>query len=110
MGAPDIGGRVPYILGVTSITCPSHKCPMCQFEKCMSCNQPNGSPLPGCTHDRLQRHEPPLEDSFSEPTRPLQPMTGTIDVDLADGDAAADFLEMVARAIRDQKRLRITIE
>lgn len=35
---------------------------------------------------------------------------GTIDVDLADTEAAADFLEMVACVIRQKKRLRISIE
>jgi hypothetical protein len=51
-----------------------------------------------------------MEDSFSEPTQPLQPMRGSIEVDLADGHTAADFLEMIARVIRDRKKIRIMIE
>lgn len=35
---------------------------------------------------------------------------GAIEVDLADAESAAQFLEMVARVIREKKRLRITIE
>ncbi len=45
------------------------------------------------------------------PTKPMPaPMSGTIDVDLADTEAAASFLEMVARVIRENKKLRIMIE
>lgn len=44
------------------------------------------------------------------PTKPLQPLAGSICVDLSDAEAAAEFLEMVARVIREKKRLRITID
>jgi hypothetical protein len=35
---------------------------------------------------------------------------GTIDVDIADAESAAEFLEMVARVLREKKKLRIMIE
>lgn len=45
------------------------------------------------------------------PTKAMPVMLGgTIDVDLADTEAAAEFLEMVARVIREKKRLRIIVE
>lgn len=104
---------------------------MCQRERCVACGQPDNQPMPGCVHDRLERHEglPPaqgrsstaridgghafLEDEVGgrTPTKPMPAfLGGTIDVDLADTEAAADFLEMVARVIRQRKRLRISIE
>jgi hypothetical protein len=90
---------------------------MCQRERCMSCGQPDGKPLAGCAHDRLERHEHPLGHSVVEggctsrtTTKPLLPLAGSIYVDLTDTEAAAQFLEMVARVIREKKRLRITIE
>lgn len=44
------------------------------------------------------------------PTKPMPALLGgAIDVDLADTEAAAEFLEMVARVIREKKKLRITI-
>lgn len=125
------GGPKPYILAMTTTTCPSPMCPMCQRERCVACGQPDDRPEPDCAHDRLERHEglPPsqgrcstvrigggralLEDEIRDrtPTKAMPAMLGgTIDVDLADTEAAAEFLEMVARVIRDKKRLRIMIE
>lgn len=44
-------------------------------------------------------------------TRPMPyPLGGAIEVDLEDTESAAQFLEMVARAIRAKKKLRIMIE
>lgn len=85
---------------------------MCQREKCMACGQPDGKPVAGCVHDRLERHER-LGGSLvmsRTPTKPLPPLAGSIYVDLADTEAAAQFLEMVARVIREKKKLRITVE
>jgi hypothetical protein len=125
------GGSEPYILAMTIITCPSLRCPMCQRERCVACGQPDDRPKPDCAHDRLERHEglPPsqgrsstvrisreralTEDEVRDrtPTKAmLAVLGGTIDVDLADTEAAAEFLEMVARVIREKKRLRISIE
>jgi hypothetical protein len=90
---------------------------MCQRQKCLACGQPDGEPTAGCAHSRLERHEPSVDGSFADdarrarsPTKPIQPMTGAIDVDLADAEAAAEFLEMVARVIREKKRIRVMIE
>lgn len=99
---------------------------MCQRERCVACGQPDDRPKPDCTHDRLERHEglPPAQVRISGgraltedetrdriPTKAMPAMlSGAIDVDLADTEAAADFLEMVARVIREKKRLRISIE
>lgn len=45
------------------------------------------------------------------PTKPMRALLGgAIEVDLTDAEAAAEFLELVARVIREKKRLRITIE
>ena len=81
------GGPKPYILAMTIPTCPSPSPNPSQRERCATCEPDN---------------------------RPTKPMPfflgGTIDVDLADIEAAADFLEMVARVIRQRKRLRISIE
>ena len=83
---------------------------MCQREKCLACDQPNGFPLPGCSHDRLERHEL-LPSRSSSPTLPIpNVMSGSIEVDLADTENAAQFLEMVARVIREKKKIRVTIE
>lgn len=93
---------------------------MCQRVLCMACAQPDHRPLPGCEHGRLERHEgAPAElrfdegDDFSKsetPTKPLPALLGgAIDVDLAETEAAAEFLEMVARLIRAKKKLRIMI-
>lgn len=93
---------------------------MCQRALCMACAQPDHQPLPGCEHGRLERHEGAPEalrfdegDDFIKgeaPTKLMPPLLGgTIDVDLADTEAAAEFLEMVARVIRDKKKLRIMI-
>lgn len=83
----------------------------------MACGQPDNKPLAECAHGRLERHECPtgnlaLEDSCPSrtPTKPLRPLAGSIRVDLADTEAAAEFLEMVARVIREKKRLCISIE
>lgn len=87
---------------------------MCQRKQCLACAQLDGRPLPDCAHDRLERHESPAiecEDSGRTPTKPMPvPLVGTIDVDIVDTEAAAEFLELVARVIREKKRLRITIE
>lgn len=94
---------------------------MCQRERCLACGQPDDWPLPDCSHDRLERHEGLAigeDNAFLEnevsgrtPTKPMLVLLGgTIDVDLADTEAAAKFLELVARVIREKKRLRITIE
>jgi len=92
----------------------------------MACGQPDGAPLPSCSHSRLERHESvpvmlhdrkaidPDPDRVSESrtiTKPLPPMMGgAVEVDLADVESAAQFLEMVARVIRERRRIRITIE
>jgi hypothetical protein len=102
---------------------------MCQRERCLACGQPDNRPLPDCSHDRLERHEGPTigrtstvrlggdrafldnEVGGRTPTKPMPALLGgTIDVDLADAEAAAEFLELVARVVREKKRLRITIE
>jgi hypothetical protein len=104
---------------------------MCQRERCLACDQLDDRPLPGCAHDRLERHEKPhlavdrshtvRLDEGSEflesarggrtPTKPMLRLTGgSIDADFADADAAAEFLEMVARVLREKKKLRIIIE
>lgn len=45
------------------------------------------------------------------PTKPMpRLMGGTIEVDFADADAAAEFLEMVARLLRDKRKIRIMVE
>lgn len=87
---------------------------MCQRERCVACGQPDDRPLPSCAHDRLERHEGlPSADEIGglTPTKPMLAfLGGAIDVDLADTEAAARFLEMVARVIREKRKLRITIE
>lgn len=102
---------------------------MCQRERCLACEQPDNRPLPDCSHDRLERHESPASGRVSTvrlggdytfldsevggrtPTKPMPAMLGgSIDVDLADAEAAAEFLELVARVIREKKKLRIMIE
>lgn len=48
-----------------------------------------------------------------ETTRPIPRGTGgmiEIDLSMADTEAAAQFMELVARVIRDKKRIRIIIE
>ncbi len=84
---------------------------MCQREQCLACAQLDGRPLPNCSHDRLERHEGLAVDFERIPTKPIPPLLGgSIDVELADTEAAAEFLELVARVIREKKKLRIMIE
>jgi hypothetical protein len=45
------------------------------------------------------------------PTKPLPPMRGgRIEVDLEDPEAVAAFLEMVAKIVREKRRLVILVE
>ncbi len=84
---------------------------MCQRERCLACAQPDDRPLRDCAHDRLERHDKPHSLTDRTPTKPIPiPTGGAIDVDFADADSAAEFLEMVARILRKKKKLRIMIE
>jgi hypothetical protein len=41
-------------------------------------------------------------------TKPLR--LGSLEVDFTDGESVAEFLELMARLIRERKRLRIVLE
>ena len=45
------------------------------------------------------------------PTRPLPPLRGArVEIDLADAESAASFLEMVAKIVRERRRIVIVVE
>lgn len=45
------------------------------------------------------------------PTKPMLPVKGArVEIDLEDADSAAAFLEMVARIIRERRRVTIVVE
>lgn len=98
-----------------TITCPGAACPRCSGAYCNVCARearPEGDP---CTHDSIERHMamPPIEPAVDRvPTKPLDKplLAGRIEVDLADGEAVASFLELVARVARAKGRLVVIVE
>ena len=49
--------------------------------------------------------------SSRTPTKPIPPIQcGRIEVDLEDPEAVAGFLELVARIVRDKRRLVLIVE
>lgn len=93
---------------------------MCTGDVCHACTaaRRDGATVGKCVHDPEERHRamPALSLPYDlepsrVPTRPMPPvLAGTCELDLADGEQAAQFLELVARVIRSKGRLRITIE
>lgn len=53
----------------------------------------------------------PIRPECRTPTRPTAPLYGgSIEVDLEDREAVAQFMEMVARVVRRRGKLKVTIE
>lgn len=103
-----------------TLTCPGPACPRCAGSLCNVCQRegrPEGDP---CTHDSIERHmgipaiaPEPVELAVDRvPTVPLDKplLAGRIEVDLADGEAVASFLELVARVARVKGKLIVIVE
>lgn len=104
---------------------------MCTGEQCNACvmlRRQGCTPLEVCPHGPLERHvkvssmdetapgmgaeldEAPPPCRARTETKPLAVEGQRIEIDLADADAAASFLEVVAKVIRARQRIVISIE
>lgn len=84
---------------------------MCTGHACSLCAAAGLHDLRACDHSEAERHSPvPAADRV--PTRPLErPLrSGRIEIDLEDAGGAAEFLELVAKIIRSNKRIVILVE
>ncbi len=112
-----------------TLSCPGGNCPMCLGTQCNACvvlRRQGGTPLDRCIHGPIERHVaisaleetvPNGEFETAVPrrarliTRELPPLLPRkIEIDLADADDAAAFLELVACVIRTRRRVVLTVE
>ena len=93
-----------------SAACPGPGCSFCVKTSCNVCRRDFTGAR--CDHTHAERHAriSPMDPDRVNTERVEAMIGGRIEVDLADGDNAAEFLELVAKIIRAKKRIVMVVE